>query len=296
MITTAVNGATRLTIASYLSVACFKEVVWDSTVQLIHGTKSVSNLGAIASNMCISPAILVSASNKATRITLSDFNKELAPKHDLAQPNPPFTGDISTPPASSSLNPTTTRTTSSPSIDSDTKVMVTEALSASNPPPGMKTLTPGDSDGPTLQPFILLVDNLHQTTSAIPNLAAHLGSASPIEELPWTTRPHLKPPDMKRATNRLLPHPATALLHQRSHLSKQKYGPRASRLIAVRDSIAHSHLKQDNIMIIYDEILVDRAALVDGWAAAMAELGLTSMLSPPSLSLPNTTNRGLSAT
>ncbi|KAG0708660.1 hypothetical protein DFH29DRAFT_427066 [Suillus ampliporus] len=104
--------------------------------------------------------------------------------------------------------------------------------------------------------------------------------------------PRLKPPDTtrKRTANGILPHPPTALRHQRARLGKQKYD-RAFRLIAARDSIAHYHMKQDTAIIddleqLYDEILVEKAARVDGWVAAMAGLGLTSVLSPQP-SLPN---------
>ncbi|KAG1746721.1 uncharacterized protein EDB91DRAFT_1118498 [Suillus paluster] len=342
MISTMFNGGARLTIIGYLYVANYKEVVLDSTVQLIRDAENVSDLAGIALNFCVSPAILILASNKAARIFLTTFN-----------PSPPFAGDIFTPPnASSSQNVPATEaspiTAYSPtpyslwlhstpiprpkrcSLDSDTTVVshdddfdkdtpvsdhdsdtdsgdrkcdgdgstVCKDELSSNPTPGTTTPTPGDSDCPSPQPLplILLVDNLHQTPSANPDLAAPPGSASSIEALPRTTKPRLKPPGTKRVTDGLLPHPTTALRHQRSHLSKQKY---AARLIAARDSIARSHLKQDNIMIshleqVYDEILVDQAALVDGWATAMAELGLTSMLSP--LSLPNTPIPGLSPT
>ncbi|KAG0709240.1 hypothetical protein DFH29DRAFT_1074962 [Suillus ampliporus] len=76
---------------------------------------------------------------------------------------------------------------------------------------------------------------------------------------------------------------------------------RASRLPRVTASRMHFSSMATTAMIghleqVYNEILVDQAALVEGWAAAMAELGLPSMLTPgPSLPNQKTTISGISA-
>ncbi|KAG1854825.1 hypothetical protein DFJ58DRAFT_841308 [Suillus subalutaceus] len=66
---------------------------------------------------------------------------------------------------------------------------------------------------------------------------------------------------------------------------------KSAHLAAVRDSIKRTHAKQlehttmiNHLEQLHHELLIDQAALVDGWAVAMAQLGLASMLSPgPSL-------------
>ncbi|KAG0691588.1 hypothetical protein DFH29DRAFT_1085501 [Suillus ampliporus] len=153
--------------------------------------------------------------------------------------------------------------------------------------PGTKTVTPDDSD-PSQQSEFILADK-DQKTSENPDLAVP-SSSWPVEALTLTTAhllgntpipsaiPRLKPPDTKHTAIRL-PH------------SKQKYERRTSRLKAARESIARSNIRGHTTMIdhlehVYDDILYDQAALVDGWADAMAALGLTSMLSPGP-SLPN---------
>ncbi|KAG0702367.1 hypothetical protein DFH29DRAFT_999464 [Suillus ampliporus] len=152
--------------------------------------------------------------------------------------------------------------------------------------PGTETLTPDDSES----------DPSHSAcpVDALMTTACTLGSTPTL-----STTPRLDSIE-HGAANRLMHYPPTALRHQKSHLGKQKYEPRASRLIAARDSIAHSNLRQiaihyhdwwpvDYLEQVYDNnILFDQAALIDGWAVAMTELGLTSMLSPgPSESLLN---------
>ncbi|KAG0691938.1 hypothetical protein DFH29DRAFT_616664 [Suillus ampliporus] len=332
------NGAAHATITGYLIVSYFKEAVLDPTRQLMYETKKVSDLSVVAPHFCLSTLILIFASNKAARDFLSDdIKQQPAPLHDSAQPNLPFTGDItSNIPAPLAFSPSSTiaieafddspiacstpRTllltspTQKPkrfSIDSDATLVTPDDDSVkgssddikdsewvgdksgfhegdcSLPLPGT-TLTPDDSD-PSQQSQLILVDN-HQTASKNPDLALPTSSASPVDELTQTTAhslgstpppsatPRLKPPDMK--------HTANQLLH-----CKQKYERRASRLKAARDSIARSNIREHTTMIdhlehVYDDILYDQAALVDGWAAAMADLGLTSMLSPKP-SLPN---------
>ncbi|KAG0696553.1 hypothetical protein DFH29DRAFT_1025363 [Suillus ampliporus] len=180
------------------------------------------------------------------------------------------------------------------------------------PLPGTKAPILDDLDGASgsQQSQLILLDQ-HQTPSANPDITLP-NPARPVDALAQTTArtlgrtpippaiPRLKPPDTKHTAKRP-PHytPTTTLRHQlRSHLGNQKYEPRVSRLNAARDSIARSNIREHTTMIahleeVYDDILYDQAALVDGWAAAMAALGLPSMLSPgPSESLPNQKNLG----
>ncbi|KAG0702510.1 hypothetical protein DFH29DRAFT_1069113 [Suillus ampliporus] len=310
------NGAAHATITGYLIVSYFKEAVLDPTRQLMYKTKKISDLGVVAPHFCLSTLILIFASNKAARDFLDDdIKQQPAPLHDSAQPNLPFTGDItSNIPAPLAFSPSNTiaieafddsptacstpRTlllispTQKPkrfSIDSDATLVTDDDDSvkgssddASDDIKDGTTLTPDDSD-PSQQSQLILVDN-HQTASKNPDLVLPTSSASPMDELTQTTAhslgstlppsatPGLKPPDTKHTANQL-PH------------YKQKYERRASRLKAARDSIARSNIREHTTMIdhlehVYDDILYDQAALVDGWAAAMADLGLTSMLSP----------------
>ncbi|KAG1899469.1 uncharacterized protein F5891DRAFT_1038490, partial [Suillus fuscotomentosus] len=90
--------------------------------------------------------------------------------------------------------------------------------------------------------------------------------------------PQLKPPDTKR--------------HQNFRPGRHKHKSRSARLAAVRRSIERTHSKQqehatviNDLEQLHDDLLADQTALVDGWAAAMAQLGLPSMLSPAPLLL-----------
>ncbi|KAG2138803.1 hypothetical protein BD769DRAFT_1699488 [Suillus cothurnatus] len=89
---------------------------------------------------------------------------------------------------------------------------------------------------------------------------------------PQIATPRLKPPDTRR--------------YQNFRPGRYKHESRSARLAVVRDSIKHTHAKLEHITMIdhleqlHNKLLVHQAALVDGWAAAMAHLGLTSKLSP----------------
>ncbi|KAG0704384.1 hypothetical protein DFH29DRAFT_1078355 [Suillus ampliporus] len=302
------NHVVRVTIVGYLAASYYKEVVLDSTYQLIHNGERLS--------WC-------------RHIEFLPFNYHSQPaptQHDSVEPDVSLTGEnlaaISTPSTSSSSTGASPITSySAPytlssqterlkrlSLDYDTTLVtpdhndfvkdvsddpldtndregcssesaLCEDDSSGNLIPGMKALSLDDSDGssPELRPLVP-IDELQRTLQIL------------------FTIPRLKPPDttQKRTANGTLPHPPTALRHQKARLGKQKYD-RTFRLIAARDSIAHHHIKQDTAIIddleqLYNEILIDKAALVDGWVAAMAELGLTSILSPqPSLLNPKTT-------
>ncbi|KAG1854855.1 hypothetical protein DFJ58DRAFT_841336 [Suillus subalutaceus] len=163
---------------------------------------------------------------------------------------------------------------------------------------GMKALTIDGSSGPSQRTQLqsMILKDGRQTTSAATDVSLSLMDASAQTTtglslgsiLPQIVIPWLKPPDMKR--------------HQNFHPGRDKHKSRLARLAAVRDSIKRTHTKQlehitmiNHLEQLHNELLVDQAALVDGWAAAMAQLGLTSMLSPgPPLLHLTTPNPGTS--
>ncbi|KAG1746977.1 hypothetical protein EDB19DRAFT_2023328 [Suillus lakei] len=81
--------------------------------------------------------------------------------------------------------------------------------------------------------------------------------------------------------------PATLRFQPENKLKQQKRQPRATRMNAAYDSIARSRLRRhanrivllvDHLVQVCEQIRTDQAGLMDGWVAAMAEVGLTSML------------------
>ncbi|KAG1729578.1 hypothetical protein EDB19DRAFT_2042261 [Suillus lakei] len=93
----------------------------------------------------------------------------------------------------------------------------------------------------------------------------------------------------KHAARRLAPPPPTALQYQpeklRPHKLKQhKRKPRVSRINAACDGIVRSRLRRhanrtvDHLAQVCEQIRTDQVGLMDSWVAAMAEVGLTSML------------------
>ncbi|KAG1899453.1 uncharacterized protein F5891DRAFT_1189576 [Suillus fuscotomentosus] len=91
--------------------------------------------------------------------------------------------------------------------------------------------------------------------------------------LPQIVSPQLKPPDTKR--------------HQNFRPGRHKRESRSTRLAAIHGSIERTHSKQqehataiNDLEQLHDDLLADQTALVDGWAAAMSQVGLPSMLSP----------------
>ncbi|KAG1780807.1 hypothetical protein EV702DRAFT_1276110 [Suillus placidus] len=154
--------------------------------------------------------------------------------------------------------------------------------------PGTKALTIDDSSGPSqrtqLQPIIL--KDRHRTTSTATDVLPLMDASTQTTTTlslgsipPQIVTPRLKPPDTKRRYQNFRP-------------DRHKHESRSTRLAAVRDSIERAHAKQlehtimiDHLEQLHDELLAGQATLVDGWAAAMAQLGLTSMLTlgPPLL-------------
>ncbi|KAG1899487.1 uncharacterized protein F5891DRAFT_400826 [Suillus fuscotomentosus] len=139
--------------------------------------------------------------------------------------------------------------------------------------PWTKALTINNSSGPFQRPGTQLQPNIledgHLTTTDISLL---------VDASTQTITPRLKPPDTKR--------------HQNFRPARHKCESRSTRLAAVRGSIERTHSKQlehatviDDLEQLHDDLLADQTALVDGWAAAMAQLGLPSMLSPAPLLL-----------
>ncbi|KAG0709213.1 hypothetical protein DFH29DRAFT_870220 [Suillus ampliporus] len=284
--TIAFNSAAHVTVAGYLFASFFKEAVLDHTSQAMHEAEKVT-IRLVLSDLGLSTVILLLASNNVARRFLNDDIKQKpSPMHDSADPTPPFTGDVlNVPNIPSPLASCTTATEASP-ITSSTSDILSLHLPIQKP----KRLSI-DSDTTLVDHNVEDVSDDASDTKDLreahfsPGANSLTPNDSAMEALTQTTKPpRLKPPDRKRTANGLL------LRHQRTHLGKHKYEPRDSRLIAARDSIAHARLKHNTTMIgdlehVYNEILVNRAALVDGWAAAMAELGLPSMLTPAS-SLP----------
>ncbi|KAG2346746.1 hypothetical protein BDR05DRAFT_958905 [Suillus weaverae] len=149
--------------------------------------------------------------------------------------------------------------------------------------PDTKALTIDDSSGPSqrtqLQPIIL--KDRHRTTSTAMDVSPLMDASTQTTTTlslgsipPQIVTPRLKPPDTKRRYQNFRP-------------GRHKHESRCTRLAAVHDSIERAHAKQlehittiDRLEQLHDELLADKAALVDGWAAAMAQLGLTSMLAP----------------
>ncbi|KAG1793090.1 uncharacterized protein HD556DRAFT_1375409, partial [Suillus plorans] len=149
--------------------------------------------------------------------------------------------------------------------------------------PGTKAPTIDDSSGPSqrtqVQPIledgnltttdILLLGDASTQTIATPSLGSIL---------PEIVSPQLKPPDTKR--------------HQNFRPGKYKRESRSARLAAVCGSIERTRSKQqehatviNDLEQLHDDLLTDQTTLVDGWAATIAQLRLTSMLSPSPLLL-----------
>ncbi|KAG1878665.1 hypothetical protein C8R48DRAFT_830450 [Suillus tomentosus] len=152
--------------------------------------------------------------------------------------------------------------------------------------PWTKALTINNSSGPSqrpgtqLQPIIL--EDGHLTTtdaSLLVDTSAHTIATPSLGSTPTEiVSPQLKPPDTKQ--------------HQNFRPGRHKRESRSTRLAGVRRSIECTPSKQqehataiNDLEKLHDDLLADQTALVDGWAAAMAQLGLPSMLSPSPLLL-----------
>ncbi|KAG1815404.1 hypothetical protein EV424DRAFT_1348405 [Suillus variegatus] len=167
--------------------------------------------------------------------------------------------------------------------------------------PGTKALTISDSSGPSqrpgtqLQPIILEDGHLMTTDILLLVDASTQTIATPSlgSIPPQIVMPQLKPPDTKQHQNfRPGRHKVwtcllgSQVLHSPSFVSTN-LDSLTWPLSRVRGSIECTYTKQleqatviNDLEQLHDNLLADQTALVDGWAAAMAELGLASMLSP----------------
>ncbi|KAG1815441.1 hypothetical protein EV424DRAFT_1103899 [Suillus variegatus] len=150
--------------------------------------------------------------------------------------------------------------------------------------PGTKPLAIDDSSGPSqrtqVQP-ITLEDGRLTTADAslLVDTSTHTITTPSLGSTPTQiVSPQLKPLDTKR--------------HQNLRPGRHKRESRSTHLAAVRGSIERTSSKQqehataiNDLEQLHDDLLADQTALVDGWAAAMAQLGLPSMLSPSPLLL-----------
>ncbi|KAG1793080.1 uncharacterized protein HD556DRAFT_1375331, partial [Suillus plorans] len=149
---------------------------------------------------------------------------------------------------------------------------------------GTKPLAIDDWSGPSqrtqVQP-ITLEDGRLTTTDAslLVDASTHTIATPSLGSIPTQiVSPQLKPPDTKR--------------HHNFRPGRHKRESRSARLAAARGSIECTRSKQqehataiNDLEQLHDDLLADQTALVDGWAAAMAQLGLPSMLSPTPLLL-----------
>ncbi|KAG1786023.1 uncharacterized protein HD556DRAFT_1417776 [Suillus plorans] len=149
---------------------------------------------------------------------------------------------------------------------------------------GTKPLAIDDWSGPsqrTQLPLIILEGGRLTTTDAslLVDTSTHTIASPSLGSIPTQiVSPQLKPPDTKR--------------HHNFRPGRHKRESRSTRLAAVRGSIERTRSKQqehatviNDLERLHDDLLADQTALVDGWAAAMAQLGLASMLSPSPLLL-----------
>ncbi|KAG2340653.1 hypothetical protein BDR05DRAFT_966512 [Suillus weaverae] len=275
---TVLNGAARLTVTGFLAVSFFKKTAVDHAAKVIQEAERVTivTIGLAAADLCLSTAILFLASDRTARKLLSgDFN---------APDSPPLPGnniaDIYTHPPSRaqrrkrfSIESDTTLVADDDNdfIDnldnvSDTKQWFDDEHKDGNLLQGTEIVTIENSDSPPRQSQLVLEPLILGTTPASPDIPL-TNSSTTITALflSITTPPQSitlppKPPDTKLTFNR----------RQQQHHTRL----RAAR---VRTYVTYiGHLEQ-----LHAEILADKEALLDGWANAMAKLGLTSTLVPP---------------
>ncbi|KAG2125020.1 hypothetical protein DEU56DRAFT_916750 [Suillus clintonianus] len=242
-ISTIYDGAVHVSLSGCLAAFLFKQTIMDRTTKAIKEADHVT-ASLVASELCFNTAVLLLASHKTARILLGKDNKP-----DLA---PPINENNLSAAISLSSNLSSTSTPNN---------ATTPPLLPSSPMQRPKRHSL-DSD-------ITLVDNDDDFAGDPPGTSDLLPLGSTPE--PSIATPRLKPPEKKR--------------YQSSPPGKHKIESRASRLDAVRDSIISTHNKHldyiSELEQLHAELLIDQAKTVDGWAAAMAQLGLTSMLSPP---------------
>ncbi|KAG2110623.1 uncharacterized protein F5147DRAFT_689361 [Suillus discolor] len=288
MISAIFDGAAHVTVAGCLGAFFFKHTVVDRTSKAIKDAENIT-AGLVISEFCISVAVLVLASNETARILLSK-DAQPAPKHNLAELNAPLicnkVSDFSTAADSISSNPIATEPCSTPldaiispnSIANDSyrtppsttcSAICTPILPTSSGPSQRTQVPPILEDGHLTSTDVSLLVDASTRTIVTPSLGSIL---------PQIVLPRLKPPDTKR--------------HPNFRPGRHKRESRSSRLAASRGSIERTYAKQqehataiNDLEQLHDDLLDDQTALVDGWAAAMSQLGLPSMLSPSPLLL-----------
>ncbi|KAG2143547.1 uncharacterized protein EDB93DRAFT_1155729 [Suillus bovinus] len=290
MISAIFDSAAHVTVAGCLGAFFFKHTVVDRTFKAVKKAESIT-AGLVISELCISVAALVLASHRTAQIILSK-EAQSPPKHNLAEFNTPLISVICKKNAKRlSIDSDTTlvdhdndfvRDLSDADIQESTSFAIDDLT---GPSPSQRTqlsLQPIiPEDGPlTTTDISLLVDASTQTDTTL-----SLGSI-----MPQIVSPQLKPPDTKR--------------HRNFRPGRDKHASRSTRVIAVRGSIERAYAKQqvehtaiilEHLEQLHNDLLADQTALVDGWAAAMSQLGLTSALSPATPPLhQNTSNPGIS--
>ncbi|KAG0700217.1 hypothetical protein DFH29DRAFT_933266 [Suillus ampliporus] len=241
MISTVFNGAAYLAVTGYLAVSFYKEAVVGPTYQLVYE----ADLGAIALNFCISTVILQGHQREAR----SERRSNLSLTGDNSSSHSSSSRVIATEVTTYGASPVTCPThchNALPSqiqkpkcysIDSDDTLAadddeLVKDISDDASDTQHEHLDDSHSPSQSLKEPILVTE--HQTTSDV-------SLPGPDVELPLDTTP---------PASNLLPLPPTELQHQKSRRGKinsgikRKYEPRASRLIAARNSVVCPRLRR----------------------------------------------------
>ncbi|KAG1782658.1 hypothetical protein EV702DRAFT_1065918 [Suillus placidus] len=266
---TVLNGAARLTVTGFLAVSFFKKTAVDHAAKVIQEAERVTivTIGLAAADLCLSTAILFLASDRTARKLLSgDFNTPDSPPPDIYT-HPPSRAQRR---KRFSIESDTTLVADDDdfinNLDnlSDTKQWFGDKCKGGNLLQGTEIVTIKNSESPPRQSQLVLGPLILGTTPASPDISLP-NSSTTITALflSITTPPQSitlppKPPDTKLTFNR----------------RRQQHRTRLRAARGVRTYIGH--LEQ-----LHAEISANKEALLDGWANAMAKLGLTSTLAPP---------------
>ncbi|KAG2367428.1 hypothetical protein BDR07DRAFT_1393323 [Suillus spraguei] len=273
--TTILNGAARVTVNGFLAVSFFKKTAVDHAAKIVQKAERVTivTIGLAAADLCLSTAILLLASDRTARKLLNgDFNQKYAPD------SPPLPGnntaDIYT------YLPSRAKRYNRFSVESDTTLVAdyndfddvlgtkewfydeskdgnllkgTDIVTFENSDPLSRQLqlAPGPLILGTTPTNLDIPFPCRSTTAT----ALFLSSTTLSHSITFKLPP--KPPDTKLIIDR----------RQQQH---------RAHLRAARARTYIGHLEQ-----LHAEILTDKEARIDGWADAMAKLGLTSTLAPP---------------
>ncbi|KAG2078148.1 hypothetical protein BDR04DRAFT_1226920 [Suillus decipiens] len=272
--TTILNGAARVTVTGFLAVSFFKKTAVDHAAKVVQKAERVTivTIGLAAADLCLSTAILLASDRTARKLLNDDFNQKYTPD------SPPLPGnntaDIYT------HLPSRTKRYKRFSVESDTTLIADgndfdDALGTKqwfddeskddNLLQGTDIVTLEDSDSFSRQSQLApgpLILGTTPTNLDLPfprrsttTTALFLNSTTPSQSITFKLPP--KPLDAKLIVNR----------RQQQH---------RAHLRAARARTYIGHLEQHHA-----EILTDKEARLNGWADAMAKLGLTSTLAPP---------------